>query len=997
MHPNNNTPSRPGLRRRSSAPSVLAQAARTFAPKKSRALLALVAALPALAWAQDRTILFGVADAGVSKAITEWGLDTAWPSYDNMYRGIAYMGQDQVDVVRIAFPVNAAPVNGALASAQLADLTNRVNLANLAGAGKPVTITPDNGAGIDAWFRNGSTTEVVPSRWVQNMEASVRALAAQGKTVVSASPFNEPDYTASPVGQGTVTNLYDILGLLATSADFSGVPLAGASTLNCDQANSWYNVVKSRVSEGTTHQLAGSFDNYASFYQNVRASGDRAMNEEVHNVAEVIVGAEYGLQTGIWWGTAELARASFIKSNQGVRLGYAEHRPNWTAAAVYRAPNGAVQAFVGSSERQAATTTYRFVSKDRDVFFDGYGPQRDYTVTQPGGTGYQVNQPNAEKLVNITWGADVQPPINGRYVLVNRNSGKVMEVVSGSTADGADIRQATYTGATSQQWDVVPLDSRTGGDYSYFSIKAAHSGKAADLLNWSYGDGADIIQWPAGATNANQHYYLEYVGDGWFTIRNRWSTKCLDVDNGSTADGANIFLWSGTGGLNQQWRLLPVGAAVEFAAPAAPAGLVATANAVSVNLVWTANTEADLAGYNVYRATTSGGPYNLIARGLTTTSFTDKSANVATPFYYVVKAVDRSLNRSAYSAQVSATPTAAATLVARYNFDGNTDDGSGNANHASVNGAATYGAARVGVNAFTFDGSTRHVNLPSDVASYNQLTVAAWVYWNGGAAWQRIFDFGNGTDQYLFLTPAASGAGLRFAIKNGGAEQMLNASALASGQWVHVAVTLGASSAQLYVNGAQVATSTAITIKPSDFKPVLNYIGKSQWPDPLFNGRIDDFRIYNSALSATAVAELATGVPAGTFRLQNRANGKCLDNYGATTDGASVLQYDSGPSANQKWIVSTVTGGYRKLQCVTGGKFLDSLGNTADGSVIGQWTGGSSNNQQWTFTYTDSGYYKVINRANGKCLDTGGSTTNGTAMQNWGSGASYNQQWRLVD
>ena len=965
----------------------------------SRASLVLIAALgllrPGSACGQDRTLVFGVADTGVSKAITEWGLDTAWPSPDNMRRGIIFMGADQVDVVRVAFPVNAAPVNGALAAAQLADLTNRVNIANQAGAGKPVTITPDNGAGVDAWFRNGGT-DIVPSRWVQTMEASVRALAAQGKTVVSASPFNEPDYNVSPVGQGTVTNLYDILGLLQTSADFSGVPLAGASTLNCDQANTWYNVIKARVNEGTTHQLAGSFDNYVSFYQNVRASGDRAMNEELHNVCEAIVGVEYGLQTGIWWGSAELARASFVKACQGMRLAYAEHRPNWTAAAVYRAPGGAVQAFLGSSERQATTTSYRFVSKDRDVFFDGNGPQRDYTVIQPGGTGYQVNQPNAERVVNITWGADVQPAINGRYILVNRNSSKVMEVAGASTADGADIVQNSYTGAPNQQWDVAPMASTSGGDYSYYTFKAVHSGKATDIYNWSFDDGGDVKQWTS-ANGANQVWFLEYVSDGWFRIRNRWSGKCLDVDNGSTADGANIFQWSSTGGLNQQWRLLPVGAAIEFTAPSAPTGVVATANAVSVSLSWTASTATDLAGYNVLRSDTSGGPYSLVARGLTTNAFTDKSANQARAYYYVVQAADKSLNRSGNSSQVAATPTGAAALVARLNFDGNASDVSGNANHATINGNATYGAARVGTNALSFDGSTQFVNLPSDLANFSQLTVAAWVYWNGGSAWQRIFDFGNGTDQYLFLTPNASGAGLRFGIKNGGAEQVLNASTLATGQWVHVAVTLGTSSAQLYVNGAQVATSTAITIKPSDFKPVLNYIGKSQWADPLFSGRIDDFRVYNYALAASAVAELATGVPAGTFRLQNRANGKMVDNYGATTDGASVLQYDSGPSNNQKWVVSTLTGGYRKLQCVTGGKFLDTLGNTADGSVIGQWTGGSSNNQQWTFTYTDSGYYKVVNRANGKCLDTGGSTTNGTAMQNWGSGSSYNQQWRLVD
>ncbi len=964
-------------------------------PLSRATALALIAAFGVLhsgpVRAQDRSIVFGVADTGVSKAITEWGLDTAWPSYDNMRRGVIYMGQDQVDLVRVVFPMNAPVVNGTLTTAQLADVANRVSLANLAGANKPLTMTADTGAGVDAWFKNGS--QVIPSRWVETMEAAVRAFEAHGKTIVSAAPFNEPDYGWN---QGTVTNLYDILGLLQSSAEFSGVPLAGASTLSCDQANTWYNTIKGRVSEGTTHQLAGSFDNYVSFYQNVRASGDRAVNEELHNVVEAIVGAEYGLQTGIWWASAELARASFLKACQGMRLGYAEHRPNWTAAAVYRAAGGNVQAFVGASERQATTTSYRFVSKDREVFFDGNGPQRDYTVTIPGGTGYMTNQPNAERVVDITWGADVQPAVNGRYIVVNRNSGKVMEVASASTTDGANIQQNAYAGVTSQQWDIAPMASTSGGDYSYYTFKAVHSGKATDIYNWSYDDGGDVVQWSA-ANGANQVWFLEYVSDGWFRIRNRWSGKCLDVDGASTANGANILQWTSNGGLSQQWRLLPVDAAIEFTAPSAPTGLVATANAVSVNLSWTASGATDLAGYNVLRADTSGGPYSLIARGLATNSFTDKSAYQNRAYYYVVQAADRSLNRSVNSTQVAATPSGASTLVARLNFDGNTSDGSGNANHATVNGTATYGAARVGTNAFTFDGSTRHVNLPCDVASFNQLTVAAWVYWNGGAAWQRIFDFGNDTNQYMFLTPTASGAGLRFAIKNGGAEQVLNASALATGQWVHVAVTLGSSSAQLYVNGAQVATSTAITIKPSDFKPVLNYIGKSQWPDPLFNGRIDDFRIYNHALAASAVAELATGVPPGTYRLQNRSTGKMLDNYGATTDGATVRQYDGGPSNNQKWIVTNVTGGYRKLQCLTGSKFLDTLGNTADDTPIGQWTGGSSNNQQWTFTHTDSGYYKLINRANGKCLDTGGATTNGSVMENWASGSSTNQQWRFVD
>lgn len=71
------------------------------------------------------------------------------------------------------------------------------------------------------------------------------------------------------------------------------------------------------------------------------------MNDEMHNVMEAMVGLEYGLQTGIWWGSAEYARGEFCKiSRGGERLAYTEHRPNWTAASVYRSKDGSkVQAF----------------------------------------------------------------------------------------------------------------------------------------------------------------------------------------------------------------------------------------------------------------------------------------------------------------------------------------------------------------------------------------------------------------------------------------------------------------------------------------------------------------------------------------------------------------------------------------------------------------------------------------------------------------------------
>jgi hypothetical protein len=511
----------------------------------------------------DRTVSFNISGTGISKPIT-WGLDLAWLSEANIRRGIAFMGVDQVDVVRLSFTPTSPLVNGDLQTSELATLNQRLSIVDLLGANTVVVLNDDNPT-VDASFKGNATN------WAQLIDVTTRRVQEHGREIVSIAPFNEPDNTAT--GQGSVTDFYNIADELRKNSRFDNIRISGGNTLNTDQALVWYNPLKDKLDEGNTHQLAGSFDNYASFYETVSANGDHATNDELHNVMEAMVGVEYGMQTGIWWGTAELARGEFVKASDGKRLGYAEHRPNWTAASVYQSPDGRVQAFGGTSERQAVTTSYRFVSKDRDVYYDGYGPQREYIMALPGGTGYQQGQTNAERVVNITWGDDIQPVINGRYMLVNRNSGNVMQVAYGSTNAGANLQQGVNTGATYQQWNVTPVDSRVGGDFSYFTFAAVHNGKVPDVLNFSLDNGTNIIVWD-DVKSVNQQWYLEYIEDGWFYIRNRNSAKCLEVADASTA---NIQQWEKNGGTNQQWRFLPVGAPVEFVSPSAPGNLIATA------------------------------------------------------------------------------------------------------------------------------------------------------------------------------------------------------------------------------------------------------------------------------------------------------------------------------------------------------------------------------------------------------------------------------------
>ncbi|MDC0709367.1 glycoside hydrolase family 9 protein [Stigmatella sp. ncwal1] len=96
--------------------------------------------------------------------------------------------------------------------------------------------------------------------------------------------------------------------------------------------------------------------------------------------------------------------------------------------------------------------------------------------------------------------------------------------------------------------------------------------------------------------------------------------------------------------------------------PASPAGLLATASSpAQINLVWTANTDTDLAGYNLYRATVSGftpSAANRIATGASGTAYADTGLSASTAYYYKLTAVDTSGNESSASSQASATTSA---------------------------------------------------------------------------------------------------------------------------------------------------------------------------------------------------------------------------------------------------------------------------------------------------------------------------------------------------
>lgn len=484
------------------------------------------------------TVNFSTSDPGVRKAIPNWGLDTNWASADNMKRGLNFMGTSNVNVIRVPAMVDQ-PVDGALTTAQKTHLQQCIDIAAMASPTAKWDLCAPGSDSVDPWFQSGVGTVNV-DRWAQAMRLNQEFY---NHPMWMVEPFNEPDYATW--GEGSQQNLYDIMGALQAMPNFAGAAMAGGSTMSTDQAGPWYDALGGRASIGTTHGLYGTVANYVAFIKHVAATNGVPIHPEGHNVVEAIIGAEYGLNGMIWWGTAELARGNFVQASQGVRLGYAEDWPNWTAAAVYRAPNGAVQAFLGSSERVGGTTTYTFHATDREVYYDGHGPHRDYTVSIAR---------NQERVINITWGPDVQPVIGGRYVVVNARSGLCLEVAGASSASAAVLQQNAYTGASHQLWDVTALAPSSVGDLSYFLLTNAKSGLNADLADWAYYDEAPVKQYDYPGNEVEQ-WYFEYAGNGAFSIRSRWSSKCLAVSSVGTPVGAAVVQRSFAGTSDQLWRL----------------------------------------------------------------------------------------------------------------------------------------------------------------------------------------------------------------------------------------------------------------------------------------------------------------------------------------------------------------------------------------------------------------------------------------------------------
>jgi len=200
-------------------------------------------------------------------------------------------------------------------------------------------------------------------------------------------------------------------------------------------------------------------------------------------------------------------------------------------------------------------------------------------------------------------------------------------------------------------------------------------------------------------------------------------------------------------------------------------------------------------------------------------------------------------------------------LLSHYKFDETSDTTVTDSTYNHYDGTLMNGVTRNVYGSggmITLDGRDDYVQLPGTVTDGEDFTFAAWVKWDGGAAWQRIMDFGNGMNGFMFLTPS-QGTGMQFTIHQNNTDQnIVTGSAMPQGKWVHVTVTLAGDTGKLYLNGQLAGTNDKMTFNPKNLMTREAYLGKSRFAaDAYFKGSLDDVRIYNEALSPDEIARLA--------------------------------------------------------------------------------------------------------------------------------------------
>src|SRR5215211_6171073 len=357
--------------------------------------------------------------------------------------------------------------------------------------------------------------------------------------------------------------------------------------------------------------------------------------------------------------------------------------------------------------------------------------------------------------------------------------------------------------------------------------------------------------------------------------------------------------------------------------PAQPQGLLALPGDGSVSLSWTPNSDADLAGYNVYRSTTSpvpttGTPMNGSAL-LTSPSYVDVGVSNGTTYHYVVVAVDNAGNPSVASAEAVATPVPSGPHALEFN---------GSSQYVTMGAAPSLNAAQ-----FTLETWFKRTGAGVGTSTGSGGIASALPLVTKGRAEAE----GSNVDMNYFLGIDASSGRLVADFEEGpGGSGPLGLNHPISGQtavtsnvWHHAAASYDGTSWKLYLDGvldAKLAVGQPPRSDSIQHAALATALNSSGVAAGFFQGDLDEARIWNYARTGAQIRsarddELASAPSLlGRFGM-NEGSGTSVGNSAGAASGTAV----NGPS----WIA-----GYGFSQDTSAPAPPQGLASSPDDTVV---------------------------------------------------------------
>jgi fibronectin type 3 domain-containing protein len=280
-----------------------------------------------------------------------------------------------------------------------------------------------------------------------------------------------------------------------------------------------------------------------------------------------------------------------------------------------------------------------------------------WTVLVPGAPQSLSATTVSSSQINLHWAANTEPNLAGYNVYRSTTSG-FTPGPGNRIASGVTSTSYSDTGLSSSTtyYYVVTAISGAGLESAPSSqagatTQAALPPPAPTNLSATGGNGQISLTWTASSGATSYNVKRSSTTGGPYTTVASGVTSTSYADAGLAAGTTYYYVVTAVNGAGESGKSNEASAITQ---PAAPTNLTASGGNAQVSLTWTASTGA--ASYNVYRSTTSGGPYTRIASGVTSTSYTDSGLANGTTYFYVVIAVNSS-GTSGNSNQASATPS----------------------------------------------------------------------------------------------------------------------------------------------------------------------------------------------------------------------------------------------------------------------------------------------------------------------------------------------------